>query len=166
MIKHSPSADPDAGHRDSAQPVDEPTGVDEAQTGRRRRWEIIVLVAVAIAVVALEASAYHRMGLFEVSAGWLWALAGVAFVVLGSVEITRAGIDDFLPYFFPGYRLIRSASKIDALDSTTGPTLFYMDINRWERSSTHGHEAGETRIITFEDPYHRHRMIGWGVTGE
>lgn len=87
-------------------------------------------------------------------------------IVILSDQHAFANTDDFLPYFFPGHRLIRHASELDTVDSTTGPTLIYMDMDIWKKGSILGPEAGGVRVITYEHPHHYHRMIGWGVAGE
>jgi len=84
-------------------------------------------------------------------------------IVILSGQHAFANTDDFLPYFFPGHRLIRNASELESVDASTGPVLFYVDRELWRMGAFHGFESGDTRTITYEHPHHHHRMIGWGL---
>lgn len=73
--------------------------------------------------------------------------------------------DDLMPYFFPGFHLIRDPAEFD-MGSTAGrPILFYADADRWRHEDAPWPDAGEPSRIVYDDPHRGHTMIAWGHSG-
>jgi len=74
--------------------------------------------------------------------------------------------DDLMPYFFPGFQLIRDPAEFDPGSIAGRPILFYADADRWRHDDPPWPGAGEPSKIVYDHPHHGHTMVVWGHSGD
>ncbi len=74
--------------------------------------------------------------------------------------------NDLLPYFFPGFHLIREPAEFDLGSATGRPILLYADADRWGNMGAPWPGAGEPSKIVYEHPRQSHTMVAWGRSGD
>jgi len=82
-------------------------------------------------------------------------------VVLLTGREDIANARDYLLYFYPGHRIVRSADEAATLDPAAGPVLVYADADTWSEGSLPWLGGLDRALIEYHHPHFPHRMIRW-----
>lgn len=128
---------------------------------------VLVLVQVAWNLAALDRE--YRPTLHEVVLADMleqsrrlgMASDAMPTVVLLTGREDIANARDYLLYFYPGHRIVRSAEEAATLDPAAGPVLVYADADTWSEGSLPWLSGLDRALIEYHHPHFAHRMIRW-----
>lgn len=82
-------------------------------------------------------------------------------VVLLTGREDIANARDYLLYFYPGHRIVRSVEEAATLDPAAGPVLVYADADTWSEGSLPWLSGLDRALIEYRHPHFPHRMLRW-----
>jgi hypothetical protein len=80
-------------------------------------------------------------------------------LLTGSSELDNAG--DFLMYFYPGHRLLRSAEEASSLDLSSAPLFVYADADADALGSLPWLEGRDGTLVEYNHPEFPSRLTRW-----